>query len=445
MLTSSCSFTTGGAFKECDLDSQCGSVSACSRGYCLPMPAGCRRAEGVFDRSSAVRVAALLPLTSAADGGGIDPVEQNMLNGLILAVREVNGVSSVRFGLYACDTGGVQASTPAGIEWAVGQMHLPALVTSGNALTVTAALNGSRRDAGTVVMSPNATSETLSGLFRADRSTFRTAAPDSVHASVLAQLMTGDPLYIDQNKVAVIAEAGNDREMFADNVRQRLVSLGRDARAFIFQSPVSAPGLVASITMNFAPTASVLIGSPNNIRSILAETSRSPGLRANDGHRWLLSSSAKDPITLSTPVAAAELEGMLGASPAPGQGALATAFRTRFLNAFGTEPLGAASSYDAMYLVMLASTWRSAEGVPVTGPLISQGVFNVSADGGVAVRLTPEDWSLAVTQLAGGRQVTAEGVTGKFELDPNAGAPVTVFEVWRVNDGGFDTVRFVKP
>ena len=41
----SCSFTTAGNFKECTSDVDCGSLSACSQGYCLTLPSGCVREE----------------------------------------------------------------------------------------------------------------------------------------------------------------------------------------------------------------------------------------------------------------------------------------------------------------------------------------------------------------------------------------------------------------
>ena len=44
-VLASCSFTTAGSFKECNSDSDCGSATACSKGYCLTLPEGCKREE----------------------------------------------------------------------------------------------------------------------------------------------------------------------------------------------------------------------------------------------------------------------------------------------------------------------------------------------------------------------------------------------------------------
>jgi len=443
----SCSFTTASAFKECDTDLQCGAGSACTRGYCLALPEGCRQLEGPFARVGVVRFAVIAPLSTQRDGG-LDALEVNALNGLALAAREVNGNKDFAFALFACDTLNDAVLAKQQVEWAVTEMRLPALFTSGNAVTLLAAQNPQRRAAGTLIISPNATAESLSAMFREDHATFRAVPPDSSQASVLAKLITGDPQYITQTRVAVIFEDGNDRGQFATNVRDLLVDAGRDARVFGFTNPLMPIGLVGALREDLRPKASVVIGSPSQVRSLVTEGARTPGLQRSDGHRWLFSSSSRDPVTLATPLVSAELEGMLGVAPNRGSGALANTFRSRFMNAFGAEPQTAAAAYDAMFLVMLASHWGNKSTTDLNAARIAEGLASFSMTSGATgmpVQLGPEEFSAAVTKLSESTTVAVEGVTGKLQFDLEVGAPAAPFEVWRVQDGGFASVRLATP
>ena len=445
----SCSFTTGTAFKECDTDPQCGAGAACSRGYCLSLPEGCRPIEGSFTRAEVARFAFIAPLSTRRDGG-LDALEVNALNGAALAIRDVNGTltKNVAYALYACDTLHDEALTRQQVEWAVTEMRLPALLTSGNTATLLAAQNMQRVGAGTPLVSPNASAESLTALFRQHGAIYRVVPPDSSQASVLAKLMTGDSKYITQLKVAVISEEGDDRAQFADNVRGRLVDAGRDARVFEYSKPLNPIALVAKLNADLRPNASVVIGSPAQVRTLITEGARSPGLQRSDGHRWLFSSSSRDPVTLGTPLVAAELEGMLGVAPSRGTGGLAKTFRDNFVGAFGTEPSTASAAYDAMFLVMLASHWGSETTSGLTSTRVSDGLVSlavVPGDSVIHVQLRAQDFSQAVHELSASKRVAIEGVTGKLELDPEVGAPSAAFEVWQVQDGGFATVRFATP
>ena len=157
----------------------------------------------------------------------------------------------------------------------------------------------------------------------------------------------------------MIYEEGNDRDQFAANVRSRLIAAGREAGVFPYKAPVDPAVLISILRSTFRPTASVLIGSPEQVRTIITETAKAPSLSRADGHRWLFSSSAKDPVLLASSAVAHELDGMLGAAPTKGGGAIADDFHRRFIAAYGTEPVSAQASFDAAFLVMLSAAWAS--------------------------------------------------------------------------------------
>jgi hypothetical protein len=412
------------------------------------MPEGCQRFEGPFGRPGVIRLAAVVPLHDSRDGG-LDAQELNGLNGMGLAVREVNSTttstSSLSFALFACDTFGDEALATGQVEWAAQQMQLPALLTSGNTITLLAAQSGARRDAGMLVMSPNATGEALSALYQLDRATFRTASPDSLQASVLTQLMTGDERYITKTRIAVIYERGSDRDQFATNVTNRLRDAGRTAEPFSYDPPVDAIELFARVKAKVQLTASVLMGSPPQLRAIITQAASTPGFEVTDGHQWLLTSTAKDPSVLSTSVVANALEGQLGVAPSQATGALGDDFRARYTMAYGVAPSTAASSHDAAFLVMLSAAWNSADQNGPTGQSIAEGLLNVSADGGARYSLSALSWAQAVSALSEKTPIAVDGVTGRLQVDPASGATNLPFEIWRVTDGGFVTVRFATP
>lgn len=442
VLLSACSFTTASGFTECSHDLQCGAGQACTRRYCVPMPAGCQRFEGPFEDAGVIRIAALLPLRPGGDGGA-DPAELNLLYGMALAVSDVNAqkTQNLAFGLYACDTQANDVLTATQLEWAIGQMQLPALITSGNALTLRAAQNGLRRDAGTLVMSPNASAQGLIDIFQSDHATFRIAPPDWQQASVLVQLLTGDEQYITQTKVAVVYQNDEARDELAHEISGRVADAGRNTLEFPYPAKVDAIGLIAKIKIDLGPTASVLIGAPAQIQSVISEASTSIALERANGHRWLLTSSAKSPALFVTPVVARQLEGALGVAPTQGKD---TVFASRIATAYGVDSLTAPSGYDAAFMVMLSAAWDLQSGTPPTGPRMALGMLSMTSDAG-APSPTPVAWQYSVTQIGSRKPISMSGITGQLNFDLNAGAPSLPFEVWRVTDGGFTSVRLATP
>ncbi len=442
VLLSACSFTTATGFTECVQDLQCGSNHSCARGYCVAMAEGCSRFEGPFESPGVIRLAALLPLRRGSDGKG-DPLEQNLLYGMGLAINEVNQQKLASFALYACDTQSNDSLAIKQIEWAVGQMQLPALLTSGNAVSFLAAQNTLRKEAGTLVMSPNASGLGFIDLFQADHATFRVAPPDSAQASVMAQLLTENEQYITQTKVAVVYQDDDDRDRFAHELSGRVADAGRTTREFVYPVQVNATDLVNRMKTDLGPTASVLIGSAAQIQVVMSVAAISNGLERSTGHRWLLSSSAKTPALFSTPIVARELDGMLGVAPTQGTDAM---FPGRLGALYGVETSVAPSGYDAAFMVMLASVWDSQDAGALTGPRMAKGMLSMTSDGGSPLTLGGLGaWREAVTLLKAKAPISVKGVTGQLNFDVNVGAPNLPFDVWRVSDGGFAFVRLATP
>ena len=74
-------------------------------GFCLPQPAGCGQVVGATSAANAIRAGRGCCRSPTASGNA--EIEQQRLNGLKLALDEVNqleGVGGRQFVLYVCDT-----------------------------------------------------------------------------------------------------------------------------------------------------------------------------------------------------------------------------------------------------------------------------------------------------------------------------------------------------
>jgi len=194
----SCSFTTAGNFKECTADVDCGTLAACSSGYCLPLPDGCRREEAggmrkAFEETNRIPLVALLPI---GVGAATDDSEVQSANALKLAISEANDrLSSERgfFGLFVCNTDAPDASLAVQGPWFITNLKVPAMFVSSSGPTQTMALGSTRKDAGTLIISPNATNPELTTVFSNDGNVWRVAPPDNFQAEVMSRLGQPDP------------------------------------------------------------------------------------------------------------------------------------------------------------------------------------------------------------------------------------------------------------
>lgn len=457
----SCSFTTATGFDECATDVQCDAGAVCSARYCLSLPPRCERAEGAFDDAQRIPLAALLPLTQALDGGVADEKEAMRLNAMRLAVSEVNAAEGVKgrpFALFACDTGRNDDELRAQVRWFVTQLQVPVVLTSGSSQTKAAALEPSRVDAGTMVLSPSATSPELIDVFVADPTVWRVAPPDSLQAKVLVELLETEPVYRNPDggapkSVSVVYED-------TSYGRGLLFRLGKElervdggifrSRAFPSSSGLE-PAVLSGIVSGLAaekPDVTVLAGLPLSLKEIIDAAQQSAALTRAGGHRWLFPDSAKSPVLLGGD-AGAELVGLLGVAPAQGAGVVFSVFSDRFRNRFGQDPGNysyTSQSYDAAYLAMLASAWALGQGGALTGPRLSEGLRNVAARDAGAAEIGPASWQQASNALYARSPVDLAGTSGPLDFDVTSGAPPAPYEVWRIEaNRTFSKVREVIP
>ncbi len=450
----SCSFTTAGSFVECKNDVDCGTVAACNKGYCLALPAGCRRelAGGkveAFGQGDRIPIAALLPLT---ENGAADNSELQGLNAMRLAVSEVNdrnGLKNRSFGLFVCDTGRVDETTRTQAAWMIDNLQVPAILTSGSGQTQTVAKLPTRLDAGTMIMSATATSPSLIPTFQNEGNVWRVSPPDTLQARALANVIKADFPDAGGVLVDVVFEETDYGGGFGQPMADALLALGFTTSRLPFKpNDANAQTMVITGLSNNPPRATVLIAFPSDVRELVTRARSFPVLTRAGGHRWYLTDATKDPAVLlgedgGSSVTMTELDLAIGTAPAQGAGGAFPAFRDSFRIRYGFDPNSfsyTSQSYDAMWLVMLASASAQSGPGELTGPKLGQGMTRLSAPG-ASIPLRLDKWTETSNILLQGLSINAEGTSGPLDFDPRTGVPAAPYEVWQVSDGGIRVLR----
>ncbi|MBL8913882.1 MAG: ABC transporter substrate-binding protein [Archangium sp.] len=461
LVAGSCSFTTAGNFVECKNDVDCGAATACSSGYCIPLPSGCKRDEAggkrkAFEEESRIPLVALFPITTSS--GAFDDSQVQSANAIKLAISEANDrLSPDRgfFGLFVCDTtlapdaGGINAQAP----WFITNLNAPAMFTANSGPTRELTLNAVRRDAGTLIISPNATSPELSVIFQEDPNVWRVAPPDNFQAQVLARVLAADLPDAGASRIAIIYPSPDSYgDGFANPLLEELVARGYTTSLHPYtegdgNTHISAiNGAVGKL-----PHASVIIGTPTDAVPIIERAKTFPVLRRSSGHRWYFTDSGKD-VALITPNTITEIDGAFGTAPAQGAGAAFTTFRDVFTTRYSIDPNSTnfvSHSYDAAWLVMLAAQYAEgkepADRTKITGPRLAEGMAKLSLSSGPATQLRADKWTELQTALSGGIATNVEGSSGQLDFSIDAGFAMSPYEVWQIADAGITVRRLMTP
>ncbi len=449
-LTGSCSFTTATGFVECQTDRQCGAANACISNFCIPMPASCRRVEGEFDAPDHIPLMALLPIT---DGDFTDNSELQGLNALKLAVSEANRASGIRgrlFGLYACNTNSNDQTITQQTQFAVTQLKVPAIISSGSGQTELIANVKERQDAKTMIISPTSTSERLVATYRVDKSVWRVPPSDGSQAKVMTRLINEPGLdagatFNPAGGIAVLYQEDAYGIAFAQSLLDQLADAGRPSPSLSFGKSLSASAASATanslsmLNAGSAPKTTVFIGLPQDLTAVVgAVVANQPSLRRSAGHQWLLSDGVKDPVILVGPTRS-ELINSIGTTPAQASGTNYQFFKGRFQTAFNANPEDYSfipHGYDAMYLTMLAAAWASQADGGVTGANMSAGMAQLSAVGQTPIAINANTWPEASNKLSAGTAIDLQGTSGELNFDNTTGAPSAPYDVWQATDAG---------
>jgi branched-chain amino acid transport system substrate-binding protein len=453
----SCSFISAGNFKECTVDSDCSNddkSKVCLKGtagggvgYCIPMEQYCRRESGDFSSENAIKIAAVLPLTSGTpDAGVADDSESGGLNAIKLAMDEINTrtIEGRKFALYVCDTFRDKVIINKQVTWLSDTLGVKSIFFSGSGQGIEAHKVTSTKDV--LLMSATATSPELVNVNQTSGLIWRTAPPDTLQGKVLTDYVKAE------GDGGTLSTVSNVSVVYVDDAYGQ--GLEKVIRAGLPGPAMGGPYTVRSVAYTEGddltpvvnalslqtPQLTVLIAFRAEAKDILTKAAGKPNLKATNGHKWMFTDSAKDPAILDG-VTLPEVSGSFGFAPAQGRPGEATylSFKDRFLQKYQTDSdqySFLTHAYDQMYVMALAYAYAlgPAGGGTVTGSKLAEGLQKLSS--GTRYTLDPTNLSGMLGAMKAGTAIDIDGTSGKLDFNPDAGAPGAPIERWQITPAG---------
>ncbi|MEO1482770.1 MAG: ABC transporter substrate-binding protein [Myxococcota bacterium] len=368
-----------------------------------------------------------------------------------LAFRQANdqgGLDGRSFAVVFCDIradSGIDglSRTGAAIESArylADVLDTPAILgpaSSGD----TQAVFDSLRGRGVLLMSPSATSPSLTDL---ETSTpgllWRTAPPDSIQGAAIAADMTtlGAGRETVPMNVGVLFEEGAYGEGLSETF---LAAFPGDAEAFLFSSVSQRDDLLADLPS--AGYDEVLFVS-SQTQDVIAFTSAVASLVGFEDTPLFVTDSAANADLLSEGDESVfpRLRGTRQAVPSPDTDFTFAAFLAAYSAEYGEDPRQfsfVSNAYDAAWLVAYGAAWAEFREGAVSGENIARGLRQISS--GESIELRASDWPILRDRFAAGISVDVVGASGALDFDPSTEETTADIEVWVIGDGEISGVR----
>lgn len=376
-----------------------------------------------------LRIGALIPTT-----GDLQIYGQYSLNGIRLAVDEINAAGGVLGAPIRLIVGDTQTSPQAGVDAAQRMASIDGVHAFVGALasgvTIPVARSVSRVE-GIPQISNASTSPVITTLDDNDF-LFRTVPSDAYQGVALAQIAQDEGLsrlsvlYINNDYGLGLAEA------FANGFR----ALGGTVTVMASYEPGNASyrGELRRVNRN-NPDALVLIGYPENGQTIIRQA-----IEGGFFERFVFTDGLRSQEMISN-IGAEFMNGSIGSVPRAMEDSPSAAyFRDAYESVHGEFPPQPYmdTAYDAVYIIALA-----AQAAGTTDRLaIRDHLRAVANPPGTPV--FPGEWQRAVELLAAGETINFEGASGSVDFDANGDVPGT-FAHWRVEDGQIVDLRVFAP
>ncbi|TVR57911.1 MAG: amino acid ABC transporter substrate-binding protein [Candidatus Competibacteraceae bacterium] len=384
---------------------------------------------GTAASADELRIGALVPTT-----GDLQLYGETSLNGIRLAVEEINAAGGVLGQPISLRVGDTQTSPQAGVDTAQRMATLDGVHAFVGALasgvTIPVAQSVSRVQ-GLAQISGASTSPVITTLDDGDF-LFRTVPSDAYQGVALAEIALAEGyknlaiLYINNDYGLGLAESFT--AAFAD----RGGAVVRSASYEPGQS--SYRGELRRVSRG-NPEGLVLIGYPENGQTIVRQA-----LEGGFFEKFVFTDGLRSPEMIAA-IGAEFMDGVIGSSPQalednPG----ARHFREAYRQKHGEIPPQPFmdSAYDAVYLIALAAQ-RAGK---ADRTAIRDHLRAVAGPSGAKVN--PGEWERAVELLAAGEDINYEGASGSVDFDENGDVPGT-FAHWRVENGEIVDVRVFAP
>lgn len=374
-----------------------------------------------------------------------------------LAIRQVNennGLEGRKYAMLHCDYETDEnidmvdgLSDIAAVEllapFLAEVVGVPAIVGPRGSARTEATFNAVR-DAKIVVMSPSATSPSLTALDNTSPTDenpgflWRTAPPDSLQGRVIAADVFGRGI----TKVAIIYQTGAYGDSLSGLFIDRFVELGgQTPTEYPFDAGTDFSGQVATVAEGIRngdiEEVLFLTSDIADYVSFVNSAIASPDLEEQFTTTLVggifFADASHDPQLIEGTLDASELyakiRGSRPFSPAtPPYNTFAASYTSTF-----SEPLGSSFSphaYDGSWMILYATAWSFYQRDEITGLGVAQGLRKMSGPAPAEIFVLPNSWSLVLDEFRNGRAVDLLGASGNLDYDLAVEETTNTIEVW---------------
>jgi len=376
-----------------------------------------------------LEIGALMPMT-----GDLQAYGQTCLNGVNLAVKEINAAGGVMGNDIVVRVGDTQTKPQSGIDAAKklvsiqGVSGIVGALSSGVSIPVAQSVTSVE---GVPQLSPASTSPVITGLDDNDFM-FRTVPSDAFQGKALAAVARDNGL----DAVSTLYINNDYGEGLADAFRSAFEAKGGSVAESLAYEPGNASyrGELQKAASGDAE-ALVLIGYPENGVTILRQA-------VEGGHfsKFVFTDGMKAPEIIDA-VGANILNGSFGTAPqALTDTESAKHFKGAYENEFGEVPPKPFidTAYDAAYVLALAT-----EAAGSTDSKAVRDKLRAVANPPGEVVL-PGEWAKAKKLIAAGKDIDYKGASGSINFD-DMGDVSGTFAHWVIKDGEIQTVKVFEP
>ncbi len=381
-----------------------------------------------------LRMGVLLSLSGALDDFG-----PGGYRGALLAVKEINlagGVLGQPIQLFVDDDQTSPTAAAAAATKLITNNRVNAIVGaqfSGGSIAALTVARGS----GVPLVSPSATSPSLSNLTLTGGWFFRTTPNDNLQGVVAAQYLYTNLSYRYVNIMNINDPYGNG---LAGVVKAKFTALGGKVNTTVVIPTATIADYTSAITELFStnPQAVYFIAFTDEGTAVMKQWQAGLGTHAGWDRQWVFAEGLKSQLLmdqLRDPSVGVDVTKILGTSPISGAGPTYAAFEKRYRadNNNKTPVQYADNAYDAAYLIALAAQKAGA----VDGASIKAQLRNVGGPPGTTI--LPGEWNKSKAAIAAGQDIDWEGAAGSENFN-EFGDVTGPYEIWGV-DSAFKLKR----
>lgn len=366
--------------------------------------------------------------------GDLEVYGKACLNGVNLAVDQINSQGGVLGGKLAVVTGDTQTAPQAGISAAQRLVSVDNVFAIVGALSsgVTIPVAESVTDpAGVVLMSPASTSPKITTLKDNDF-LFRTVPSDAYQGVALGEVVAQN----NYTNVATIYINNAYGSGLSDAFTAAFQKRGGTVSEAIPYDPgqASYQGELAKAASGGAQALAV-IGYPENGVTILKEA-----IEGGYFSKFIFTDGMKSPVIIKD-IGAQYLDGSIGTAPeALASSEAATIFRQDYQQKYGELPPQPYidTAYDATFVLAMAL-----EKAGSANPTAVRNAIRFVANP-PGTQILPGQWAKAKQLIDSGADVNYQGASGPINFDQNGDVSGT-YAYWTIKNGKIETVRVFAP